>query len=251
MKLHCEQIGAGQPVLVLLHGLSANGAVWFPLAEKLRFQGKILIPDLRGHGRSPHAKHYGYGQHAADVAELLSPQDSIFIVGHSMGGAVGMTLASGWFGVEVKAIVAFSTKTDFSREELGKLATLARAPVRWLETRALAAERFLRVTGLEGLLGADAPAVAAGITELQGRYRLSADPATVTAAGPPFEQIVAAARSKITLACGSNDPMVKISELRQLAKDAVELPGLGHNLHVEDPQALLRLMGSTLFETSP
>jgi len=30
-----------------------------------------LIPDLRGHDRSPHAAHYSYEHYAADVADLL------------------------------------------------------------------------------------------------------------------------------------------------------------------------------------
>lgn len=75
MKLHGERIGSDGAALVLVHGLAANGAVWRSLLGEIssRWPGRILVPDLRGHGRSPHAAHYDYGQYAGDIAELLEP----------------------------------------------------------------------------------------------------------------------------------------------------------------------------------
>jgi pimeloyl-ACP methyl ester carboxylesterase len=248
VRLHVEEHGTGPPTLVLLHGLSANGAVWGPLVERLgpRFAGRIVVPDLRGHGRSPHAPRYGYGQHAADIAELLAPGETVHVVGHSMGAVVGLVLASGWYGVEVRGVLGFGIKVTWKPEELGKLAALARAPVRWFATRSEAAERFLRVSGLEGLLAPDSPVVDAGLVSAGGQWRLAADAATVTAAGPPIESIIAAARTRIILACGSEDALVRIDELRRLSPDAVELAGLGHSLQVEDPDALDRLIEQRL-----
>jgi pimeloyl-ACP methyl ester carboxylesterase len=244
VRLHVAEDGAGPPTLVLLHGLSANGAVWGPLVERLRrrFPGRILAPDLRGHGRSPHAAHYGYGQHAADVAALVAPGEAVQVVGHSMGAAIGLVLASGWFGVEVTDLLGFGMKVTWTPEDLARLATLARVPVRWFDTRAEAADRFLRVSGLNKLLPPDSPAVDAGLVAEGERWRLAAPAATAAAAGPPIESIVAAARSRIVLACGSEDALVRIGELRRLAPAALELPGLGHNLHVEDPDTLVRVI---------
>lgn len=246
MRLYCQTLGAGSPTLVLLHGMSANGAVWEPFLSELDFGGRVVVPDLRGHGRSPHGTHYGYGQHAADVAALLSAEETIHVVGHSMGGAVGLALASGWFGVKVEGVLAFGTKAGFSNEELAKLAALARSGVRWFDTAAEATTRFLKVSGLEGLLGAESTAAKAGVREEGGRYRLAADPSTVTAAGPAFEMLVRMAKSRVVLACGANDRMVSIAELRRVSADAVEIPGVGHNLHVENPQALARLVNEFL-----
>jgi pimeloyl-ACP methyl ester carboxylesterase len=240
MQLYCETHGSGQPVLVLLHGMGANGAVWQRFLEVLSWRGKVLVPDLRGHGRSPHGRHYGYGQHAADVAELLEREDDVCIVGHSMGGAVALALASGSFGVDVKAVLAFGTKTGFAADELKKMEALARSPVRWFDSRAEAAARFLKVAGLEGLLGPDSAAAIAGVREEGGRYRLAADPASVTAAwGPPLASLLKGIRARVVVATGSNDRMVPIADLTRIAPDAIELPGIGHNLHVEAPAALL------------
>ena len=51
MQLHFEQAGEGKPI-VLLHGFTGAGADWIPLLEHLP-PCRYLMPDLRGHGRSP------------------------------------------------------------------------------------------------------------------------------------------------------------------------------------------------------
>lgn len=253
MNLYCETRGSGSPTFLLLHGMSANGAVWEPFARLLaaKYPGKILIPDLRGHGRSPHGTHYGYGQHAADVAELLGREERAYVIGHSMGGAVGLALASGWFGVRIEGLLAFSTKVGFSADELSRLQQLAQAPVRWFDSQSEATARFLKVAGLEGLMNADSAAARAGVREEGGRYRLAADPAHLSVTtGPALETLLANARTRVVLACGANDRMVPTADLRALAPDAVELPGLGHNLHVEDPHALLKVMENRLLPST-
>ena len=48
------------------------------------------------------------------------------------------------------------------------------------------------------------------------------------------------------MARGEHDPMVTGARLAALVPDPVELPGLGHNAHVEDPAAVLALVDSYL-----
>jgi pimeloyl-ACP methyl ester carboxylesterase len=243
--LHVREVGRGSPLLFLLHGLGVNAAVWDPLIEllALRWPGRILAPDLRGHGRSPHERAYGFGQHAADVAALAGPGDTVYIAGHSMGGAVGLVLATGWYGIDVAGVLAFGVKVSWSDDELAKMRAFGQSPVRWFDTRAEAVERFLRVAGLNGNAGPESPVVAAGIVEEAGRFRLAADPATVLA-GPLDLAILPLLRSRIVLACGSNDPLVKIDELRRYAPGALELAGRGHSVHVEEPSLIRDLIAS-------
>jgi pimeloyl-ACP methyl ester carboxylesterase len=236
MQLFAEAIGAGSPTLILLHGAGVNGAVFKPLLRELAWPGRVIVPDLRGHGRSPHGKHYGLAQHAADVADLLEPNASVHVLGHSMGGAVGLILASGLFGVTVARASAFGVKVNWSADELTRNETFATSPVRWFDTRAAAAERFMRVAGLTDLVTEREAVVAAGVAVEGHRFRLAADPATVRAGGPSVAAIVAGARAPMRLFCGDRDPMVNIEELRALDPDAFAIEGCGHNPHVEAPE---------------
>src|SRR5262245_48430433 len=148
-ELFTQTFGSGEPALLMLHGVGATGGAFKPLIEKLSaWPGRIVVPDLRGHGRSPHATHYGMAHHAADVSNLFKPGTPIHVVGHSMGGAVALVLANGLYGVNVVKVSAFGVKTGWTEDELAKGAAFAASPVRWFDTRDAAAERFLKVSGL-------------------------------------------------------------------------------------------------------
>src|SRR3989442_169767 len=148
MKLWKNHGGSGSPTLLLIHGLGANADVWAPLEKHLaEWPGRWLAPDLRGHGRSPHAAPYGYAGHAADVADMLRQDEEVTVVGHSMGGVVGMALATGWFGIRVRKVIAFGVKIRWAPDEFSKLHALARAPVRFFDNRSEAIERYLKVSG--------------------------------------------------------------------------------------------------------
>jgi pimeloyl-ACP methyl ester carboxylesterase len=243
--LHVDIVGSGSPALLLLHGLGVNGAVWHPLLAALRdWPGRIVIPDFRGHGRSPHRSPYGIGQHAADVAALFEQGERVHIVGHSMGGQVGLLLASGWYGVRVEHTLGFGLKVNWSADEIAKVRQVAAAPLRSFDTRAAAAERFVRVAGLAGVVDAEAGVVEAGIVREGERYRLAADPATVLVAGVPMAPIISAidADSRYRLACGDRDPLVRVDELMAHDASAIEIADCGHNPHVEKPQVLAQLI---------
>jgi pimeloyl-ACP methyl ester carboxylesterase len=243
-RLWMEGGGAGGPALLMLHGLGAHATVWERLRPLVaaRWPGRWLAPDLRGHGRSPHATPYSFGTHAADVAALLEPGAEVVVLGHSMGGAVAMTLASGWFGLRVRRVVAFGVKLVWTAEEIAKAQELARAPIRWFDTREEAIERHLRVAGLKGLLDPASPAAAVGVVEEGGRFRLAADPGISGVVGPAIEDVVAAMRAPLRLAAGERDPMVTLEQMRRFDRDAVLLPGVGHNPHVEAPELVWRLL---------
>jgi pimeloyl-ACP methyl ester carboxylesterase len=236
--LWVEAGGSGGPVLLLLHGQGATATVWEGLRPLLaaRWPGRWLAPDLRGHGRSEHRAPYGFGTHAADLAGLVAPGEEVVVLGHSMGGAVAMALGSGWFGLSVRQVIAVGVKLVWSEAEITKAQEVARAPVRWFATREEAVERYLRVSGLNGLV--DPAAAASGIAEEGGRFRLAADPAIAAVAGAPIDRVIAAMAAPLRLAVGERDPMVTPEQMRRFDPNAAVLPGLGHNPHVEAPERL-------------
>lgn len=88
--------GAGSP-LVLLHGLTGNGACWSPAARALEADFDVVMPDARGHGRSSAPLHgYRYADHARDVVGLIRGLElaAPILLGHSMGGMTAALVAS-------------------------------------------------------------------------------------------------------------------------------------------------------------
>ena len=153
--------GDGQPVLLLLHGLGATGDVWngWPPVLSERWPGRWLAPDLPGHGGSEPLPRYSFGDLAASLADLVGPDDQLTVLGHSLGGVLGLTLAGDSFDVTVDTVVGVGIKVAWTDDELAKARALAERPVSWFATRDEAASRYLRVSGLTGLLTPDDAAV--------------------------------------------------------------------------------------------
>ena len=247
MKLWVREGGEGREGgarTVLLHGLGANADVWLPLVEHL--EGRWLAPDLRGHGRSPHGAPYGYASFAGDVADLLGQDEEVTLVGHSMGGAVAMALATGWYGVRVRKVIAFGVKIHWGVAELEKLRTLARVPARLFETRAEAIERYLKVSGLFGLVDPASPLAASGIREEDGKFRIAADPLTYAATGPDMQTMVNAMRAPLRLGGGRQDAMANLADMRAFDANPCVFEGAGHNVQVERPQELWQFIRAEL-----
>ena len=226
------------PVVLLLHGLGVNGAVFDRVRARLAGTVRVMVPDFAGHGRSPRRKNYSLGGHAADVAALLPAGAAIRVLGHSMGGAVGVMLATGWFGVTVERVVTVGMKLNWTPEETAKMGRPF--PVRWFDTREEAARRFLAVTGLAGIVPGEARTVGRSLVEDGGRFRLATDPGTGRVVGPHTPAMIAAASASgavVRLACGSRDPMVALPEMRGFDPSAFTIDG-GHNAHVENAEAV-------------
>lgn len=230
--------------LLLMHGLSGTGEIWGGLREILadRWPGRWIAPDMRGHGRSAHSSTYGIGSHAADMAALLDGIENPILAGHSMGGLVGIMLASGLFGITPRAVVTAGVKVDWTAEEHAGMAKLIEMPVRWFDTEIEARERFVLVTGLKGIVAQDSDLARTGIIEERGKWRLAADNRAAAVAYANTRDIYAAARAPILLATGEQDRMVSAEESRDLDADAKVLPGVGHNAHVENPYAFWELI---------
>lgn len=237
MKLwHREGGQGGERRLLLIHGLGANADVWQPMAGSI--DRRWIAPDLRGHGRSPHQPPYGYAMYAADVAELLEQGEEVDVVGHSMGGVVGMVLASGWYGIKVRKVIAFGVKIRWAPDEAPKLHALARTPPKLFDTREQAIERYLKVSGLFGLVDASNAAALSGVRPEGEKWRMAVDPLINAAAGPEFAPLVRAMQSPLKLGAGSKDPMVNAADMAPYDPQPRIIEGAGHNTQVEKPAEL-------------
>ncbi|MGH8516881.1 MAG: alpha/beta fold hydrolase, partial [Panacagrimonas sp.] len=94
-RLAWQQLGQG-PDLVLLHGLAASRAFWFPLAIRLAPHFRVTLFDLRGHGYSERtASGYSSAAMGHDLIGLLDALDidKASIAGHSYGGGAALEAA--------------------------------------------------------------------------------------------------------------------------------------------------------------
>lgn len=86
-------------VLMCVHGLTRCGRDFDFLAQALSRHYRVVCPDVAGRGRSDWLKvadDYGLPLYAADMTTLIARLDveSVDWVGTSMGGLIGMVLAS-------------------------------------------------------------------------------------------------------------------------------------------------------------
>ena len=120
--------GAGEPVLLLNGGLMTLGA-WEPLASALRPRHRVLRCDFRGQLLSPGPAPATLDGHAADVVALLDGLGlgAAHVVGTSFGALVGVILAARW-PERVRSLV-LATATDRLRDpgEAGRVYCAAAA----------------------------------------------------------------------------------------------------------------------------
>lgn len=94
MKLSYKEYGKGYP-LIILHGLFGISDNWRTLAVRFAKHFHVYVPDQRNHGRSPHDNDLTYEALVRDLKEFFDDHQikDCNILGHSMGGKMGMRFA--------------------------------------------------------------------------------------------------------------------------------------------------------------
>jgi pimeloyl-ACP methyl ester carboxylesterase len=117
IKMYYRIIGKGEP-LVLLHGFTQTGETWDLLIEDFSSQYRLIVPELRGHGRStnPSGK-FTHRQSSLDVFNLLDQLgiDSFKAMGISTGGMTLLHMATTQRN-RVKAMVLIGATSYFPEE---------------------------------------------------------------------------------------------------------------------------------------
>jgi pimeloyl-ACP methyl ester carboxylesterase len=142
----------------------------------------------------------------------------------------------------VQAVIGLGIKVSWTDEDLARAQAVAARPTAWFASHDEAAARYLRVSGLAGLLPANDTAVDAGLREQDGRWQLAMDPQTFAVGAPDMAQLLARSKAQVTLARGEHDPMNTDEQLARLGVPTVTLPALGHNAHVESPELSIALL---------
>lgn len=92
--------GAG-PAVVLLHGYGDTGDMWGPLAVELAKDHFVIVPDLRGMGKSSHsASGYDKKTQAGDIRAIVAAlgADRTAVVAHDIGNMVAYAYTASYPG---------------------------------------------------------------------------------------------------------------------------------------------------------
>jgi pimeloyl-ACP methyl ester carboxylesterase len=95
-SIYYRDIGSGEEVVVLLHGFPETGDAFAPVIAGLGKRFRLIVPDMRGLGRSlPPSSGYDKRTVAADVRDLLDRIgiDRVHVVGYDLGARVAFSFA--------------------------------------------------------------------------------------------------------------------------------------------------------------
>lgn len=249
LALNAVAQGDGPPV-VILHGLFGSARNWGSIARRLAKGGRRAIAaDLRNHGDSPRDNRMDYGAMAEDVARLIEERAGgrAAVVGHSLGGKVAMVLALARPALVERLVVVDIAPVAY-RATLGAYASALRAlPLRPGMRRA-EADRLLAGTVPD-------PAERAFLLQnlvfdADGAPRWKPDLAAIEAAMPliaAFPELPRHARydGPVLVVRGERSAYVRPEHYEPtlaLFPRAVfvTVPGAGHWVQAEAPEAFLR-----------
>ena len=99
-RIHIRTGGSG-PALLLLHGFPQTGAMWHKIANRLAEHFSVVIPDLRGYGRSEKPlnddRNIAYSKRSLGNDQIAVMRalghDSFHLCGHDRGGRVAYRMA--------------------------------------------------------------------------------------------------------------------------------------------------------------
>ena len=142
---HTDLGGAGQPPLLLLHGMLGSSRNWQTTGRDLAAQHHVHALDARNHGKSPHSAEMTYAAMADDIVAWMDGRGiaKAAFVGHSMGGKTAMLLACRHPGrVERLVVVDIAPKDYYWAAHRGEFAAMNELDLASLQSRAEAELRF-------------------------------------------------------------------------------------------------------------
>lgn len=252
-RLRVRTFGAGDPVIVLLHGLVASGDYFGAGFDGLGEHATVVIPDLLGFGDSPaDPGPLTAADHLAALHQMLGvlqlDRCPILVAGHSMGSVLALRWAAelddrigGVVGI-CPPLYRDGPEADQGLRRMGRMESLLagdgplpremcawmcahRTTASWL---AVAARPSLPVT-----------VARAGVKHTWDTYRGSLDGVIRNRGWEPALQHLDVARVPITILEGARDPVPVPGRAAQIVADlpAAELhvhPYAAHHLPMTD-----------------
>ncbi len=234
------------PAVVLLHGFTHTGASWDSVVAALGERYRAMAPDIRGHGSSSDTEPVTLEAVIADVAAL--DPNGFTLVGYSMGGRLALHVAlahpdrvRGLVLIGASPGIADPREREARRRADDRLAkeiersTIDEFARRWAETPVLAGQ---------------APGVAAAAHADRLRNTTAGLARALRALGTgalaPVWDRLGELGVPVTLIVGERDQKFRgIAEEMEAGMSGAEIvvvPGAGHAVHLEVPDAVARII---------
>lgn len=257
LRWHVQRAGAG-PVCLLIHGTGASTHSFAALLPLLTPHFEVVAIDLPGHGftsRPPQDTGFSLLGMATAIGELLRELKlaPTLAIGHSAGAAILCRMAlDGQIAPQLLVSIngALLPLTGFKHPAFTPLVRVF-VQSEWLPK--WFARRLESPVEVQRLLAATGSRIEPQALELYGR--LSRSPAHASAALSmmglwdlrPLEMDLPRLRCALQLIVGAADRMIlpgEATKVCRLVPEArlVQLAGLGHLAHEEDPQQVARVI---------
>ena len=112
IKIAYQDAGTGIPV-ILIHGLDGNLAGFYSLKKELKKHYRVIVYDVRGHGKSTHPTSYNLNDHIKDLIMLMQQLGikSAHLLGHDMGGIIAQAFTEK-YKEKVRSLTIISSKSE-------------------------------------------------------------------------------------------------------------------------------------------
>lgn len=241
--------------MLLVHGFPLSGLLWEPMSAELSRDFRLIVPDLRGFGRSEASASTSMGRFVDDLAALLDAIGEtrpVTLVGMSMGGYIAFEFCRRRPD-RLRALVLANTRAraDTEEEAQARRQTAARVPREGsaIVARAMVSHLFgvhapqeLRDRWVERMAGEKPIGVAAALEAMARR--------------PDSFETLASMRLPVLIVAGGDDTLMPVEDARKMQQAAPHarlevIPGAGHMSPVEQPQRFLDLLLRFLRQLPP
>jgi len=242
VKIHYEVYGDG-PALILTHGYSSTSAMWEGQIEALSKHHKLVLWDMRGHGKSDYPADPNAYSEALTIGDIAALLDQIgtrraIVGGLSLGGYMSLAFYR-THPERVAALLIIDTGPGFKKDE---------ARTAWNKRAHETAERFER-DGLSVLKSLSRER--SSVTHRDARGLALAARGMLTQRDASVMEVLPEIAVPSLIVVGADDtPFLAASDYMAAkipgAKKVV-IPSAGHAVNIDQPQAfidaVLRFLG--------
>ena len=246
-KIFFREFGKGDD-LVILHGILGCSDMWIPVARKLSERFHVVVPDLPNHGLSEHTESIDF-RHTAEIISHLLKANQIerpCVIAHSYGAKVAFQMLADGFPFEKIVAVDMLPSTSYAEPRIRQLLHFIAQSLPPLHSFA-EAQKLFADSGIEPRFAdllAKGLAMHNGTLQWKFNAQLIADGSAGILQRIDFEYIE---NTPLLAIKGENSQYIDKESIAQAKAvfsnlSLVEIPGAGHWVQYDQPEAFLDMV---------